>query len=216
MAFWNNRTNNLETQAHKFQAFPSSNYFPGRSCLCSPAFQHLSSHSFFCFIYRRGVCFSFIGFLLDFSALLFPGPLLAGSCPFPILFPGKLGGARRRIERWPVSNAPFQHWAETVAGVWAGGVRRSARCHGGSSLAQLSLPHMPEEASGVSDRGLVGRHATPPTLSFSFPSYYRCFRFKFLTLIDQTVRGELHLHQQNMLSISHNAGRQFCISLPEL
>lgn len=124
------------------------------------------------------VCVSFIWFLFGLSALFLPGPLLAGSRRFPVLFPGKLRGGRRRVE--PAAQSALlllNIWAETGVVTWAGGVPRSARCPW-RWLAQLSLLHMLEEASGVSNRGLAGRHAKPPTLSCSLPSYYRCFCFQ--------------------------------------
>lgn len=58
----------------------------------------------------------------------------------------------------------------------------------------------------VTEVWLAGRPSHPLGPLFSLP-ITGVFAFKFLTLAGHTVRGELYLHQLNMLPISHQAGR---------
>ena len=160
-----------------------------------------SSCLFFFFFWPIWVVFdSCLTFLLYFSSL-----------PVCIHFLSCLLGCwngRGRIHNCSLVRVlPFSTLPEGAAFTWGDGerkgclVRKRKGCLVTMEAAHsaFSDPHY-RGGLGYSKRSLVGRHARSPTLSFMF-SYYRCLGFKFLTLTGQIVKGELYLHQKNMLSI---------------
>lgn len=71
---------------------------------------------------------------------------------------------------------PLSTSAETAAITWGGRERKEYLLTMEAAHSAFFNPH---DGGGLrySKISLVGKHAKPPTLSFMFPSYYRCLGF---------------------------------------